>query len=170
MNDITTNPLSASARRVQDALQTLGLDCQVRELAQSTRTAADAAASVDCQLGQIVKSLIFRTQHSDQAILVAVSGRNRLSEKKLSALIGEPITRPDADFVRVRTGFAIGGVAPVGHLTTLPAYIDIDLLQYNTVWAAAGTPSALFMTTPTDLITMTQGTIADIKLDESIAT
>ena len=151
--------LSASAQRVQDALTALGLPCRVVELPASTRTAQEAADAVGCTVGQIVKSLVFRGARTDAPILVAASGANRVNETRLAELAGEPIAKADAAFVRAHTGFAIGGVAPLGHPTSLTTYIDADLLQYAEIWAAAGTPNAVFALTPADLQTMTNGRV-----------
>jgi len=158
-------PLSSSARKVQQALQSLGLDLQVVELPGSTRTALEAAQAVGCQVGQIVKSLVFKAKRSQRPILVIASGQNRVDERLVEALIGEPLGKADADFVRERTGFVIGGVPPVGHTERLETYIDEDLLQYDEIWAAAGTPHAVFRLTPEDLVKMTGGEVAVIKLE-----
>ncbi len=152
-----TEPLSPSAQRVQDALRSLGFAYEVIEFAQTTRTAAEAAAAVGCTVGQIAKSLIFKTRRSGRPLLVIASGANRVNEKAMRDLIGEPIERPDADFVRQHTGFAIGGVPPIGHAAPLAVYIDADLLQYDVIWAAAGTPNAVFRLAPADLLRMTGG-------------
>lgn len=157
--------LSSSAQKVQMALNTLGLSLQVIELPGSTRTAVEAAQAVGCQVGQIVKSLIFKAKRSEQPILVIASGPNRVDEKKIEALIGEPLGKADADFVRQHTGFVIGGVPPVGHLEKLETYIDQDLLQYAEIWAAAGTPHAVFRLTPDDLVKITGGKIVEVKIE-----
>jgi prolyl-tRNA editing enzyme YbaK/EbsC (Cys-tRNA(Pro) deacylase) len=151
--------LSASAQRVQDALTALGLPCRVVELPASTRTAQEAADAVGCTVGQIVKSLVFRGARTDAPILVVASGANRVNETRLAELAGEPIAKADAAFVRAHTGFAIGGVAPLGHPAPLTTYIDADLLQYAEIWAAAGTPNAVFALTPADLQPMTNGRV-----------
>jgi prolyl-tRNA editing enzyme YbaK/EbsC (Cys-tRNA(Pro) deacylase) len=156
-------PLSQSARKVQQALDALGLDLQVVELPGSTRTAVEAAQAVGCQVGQIVKSLVFKAKRSQRPILVIASGQNRVDERLIEALIGEPLGKADADFVRQHTGFVIGGVPPVGHAEPLETFIDEDLLQYDEIWAAAGTPHAVFRLTPADLVKMTQGRVAAIK-------
>ncbi len=158
-----TQELSASARRVQEALHSLGMNLQVVELPDSTRSAVEAAQAVGCQVGQIVKSLVFRGKRSQRPILAAVSGANRVDERRLEALIGEPLGKADADFVREQTGFAIGGVPPVGHIQKLETIIDEDLFQYQEIWAAAGTPHAVFRLTPDELAKMTGGTVAAIK-------
>jgi len=155
--------LSPNAQKVQDALADLGLTLQVVELPASTRTAAEAAQAVGCQVGQIVKSLVFKTKHTNRPILVIASGANRVDEKKLEVLIGEPLGKADADFVRQQTGFVIGGVPPVGHSQILETFIDQDLLQYPWVWAAAGTPNAVFQLVPADLSRMSGGRLVDIK-------
>jgi prolyl-tRNA editing enzyme YbaK/EbsC (Cys-tRNA(Pro) deacylase) len=154
--------LPTSAQRVQAALAALGLSCQVVELPGSTRTAQDAAQAFGCTVGQIVKSLVFRGAHSNQPILVVASGTNRVDEQRLAALVGEPIAKADAEFVRVHTGFAIGGVAPLAHPAPLTIYVDSDLLHYDEIWAAGGTPNTVFALTPADLLTMTRGTVATI--------
>lgn len=155
--------LSSSARKVQDALTSLGFAADVVELPASTRSSAEAAQAVGCQVGQIAKSLVFKTQRTQRPILVIASGANRVDESKLARLVGEPLVKADADFVRERTGFAIGGVPPVGHLETLETYIDEDLFIYKEIWAAAGTPHAVFRLTPADLVRMTGGSIAVTK-------
>lgn len=154
--------LSPSARKVQDALAALGLALEVVELPGSTRTAAEAAQAVGCQVGQIVKSLIFKAKRSERPILVVASGSNRVDEKRIEALIGEPLGKADADFVRLHTGFVIGGVPPVGHTEKLVTFIDQDLLRYPEIWAAAGTPHAVFRLTPNDLVQMTGGQVAKV--------
>jgi prolyl-tRNA editing enzyme YbaK/EbsC (Cys-tRNA(Pro) deacylase) len=157
-----SDALSASAQRVQDALAALGLPCQVVELPASTRTAQEAADAVGCAVGQIVKSLVFRGAQTSKPILVLASGANRVNEARLAELAGEPIAKADAAFVRAHTGFAIGGVAPIGHPAPIEAYIDADLLQYAQLWAAAGTPNAVFALAPVDLQTMTGGQVASL--------
>jgi prolyl-tRNA editing enzyme YbaK/EbsC (Cys-tRNA(Pro) deacylase) len=146
-----TLDLSPAAARVQAALQAAGLELRVTELPASTRTAVEAAAAVGCSVAQIVKSLVFRTVTSDQAVLVLVSGANRVDEGRIGAHIGEPIEKASADFVRQRTGFSIGGVPPVGHTTRLRTFVDADLTVLSELWAAAGTPRAVFPLTPADL-------------------
>lgn len=156
-------PLSESARKVQAALQALGLPCQVVELPASTRTAPEAAQAVGCQVGQIVKSLVFRTQTSRRAVLVLVSGSNRVNEDRLAEIVGEVVVKAEAEFVREQSGFAIGGVPPVGHHRPLPTYIDQDLLQYAEVWAAAGTPHAVFKLNPRELPCITGGKVIKVN-------
>jgi prolyl-tRNA editing enzyme YbaK/EbsC (Cys-tRNA(Pro) deacylase) len=155
--------LSASALKVQAALTALGLECPVSELPGSTRTALEAAQAVGCTVGQIVKSLVFRGKGSDKPLLALVSGSNRVDEKKLAALAGEAVEKASPDFARQHTGFAIGGVPPVGHDETIETYIDEDLLQYAEVWAAAGTPHAVFPIRPADLVRASGGIVAEVK-------
>ena len=155
--------LSSSAKRVQDALAGFGLDCRVKVLTESTRTAIEAANAVGCDVGQIVKSLVFRGKSSGTAVFVVASGANRVNEKLLAGIVGEKIDKADPDFVREHTGFAIGGVSPVGHPAPLHTYVDEDLLHYEVLWAAAGTPHALFSLTPAQLCSMTSGQVVCIK-------
>ena len=156
--------LSPSAQRVQDALIALGFGaCRVIELPDSTRTAVEAAQAIGCTVEQIVKSLVFKGRQTDQPVLVVASGPNRVNTQTIAALIGEPIDKPDADYGRARTGYVIGGVPPVGHSEPLTTFIDQDLLQYDTIWAAAGTPRAVFELTPGDLVKMTGGRVIDVS-------
>ena len=157
------NGLSASARKVQAALDSLGLPLRVVELPASTRTAVEAAQAIGCQVGQIVKSLVFRRKNTGLPLLVIASGANRVNEKKINEEIGEMIGKADADFVRQQTGFAIGGVPPLGHTQPIQTLIDADLFNYQEIWAAAGTPFAVFRLTPADLVTITQGRVLEIK-------
>ena len=154
--------LIKSALRVQDALESLGFSFEVLELPQSTRTAVEAAEAVGCGVEQIVKSLIFMGAHTGKPVLVIASGVNRVNEEAVAEIVGEPIKKASADFVREHTGFVIGGVAPVGHVEQLETVIDEDLLQYDEVWAAAGTPHAVFRLRPADLASMTLGQIVCI--------
>lgn len=128
---------------------------------EGTRTAADAAAAIGCEVGQIVKSLVFR-RASGAALLVVASGSNRVDEAKLEALAGEPVGKADAAFVRAATGFAIGGVPPAGHASPVETIVDEDLLAFDEVWAAAGTPRTVFPLTPAELVEMTGGRVADV--------
>jgi prolyl-tRNA editing enzyme YbaK/EbsC (Cys-tRNA(Pro) deacylase) len=143
--------LSAPILRVADAAQAFGLDIALRVMPASTRTAEEAAAACGCSVGEIVKSLVFRGAQSGRAILLLVSGANRVDESKVAETIGEPIERPDAAFVRAATGFAIGGIPPFGHTTPLACWIDRDLMRFERVFAAAGTPNAIFAVSPTAL-------------------
>jgi len=155
--------LSPSAQKIQDLINALGYPYTVIEHAESTRTAQEAADRAGCLLGQIVKSMIFKGKESGKPILVLTSGVNRVDEKRISGYAGETISRPDADFVRAVTGFAIGGVPPVGHIQKMETYIDEDFLQYPTIWAAAGTPNAIFELKTTDLQIMTSGKVVTVK-------
>jgi amino acid adenylation domain-containing protein len=155
--------LSKSAQRVQDAFSEKGQPFEVLELPSSTRTANDAAETIGCDVAQIVKSLIFRTKESDHPILVLASGVNRVNEKKLSRLLGEKLIKADADYTREVTGFAIGGVPPVAHAQAIRTFIDEDLVTYRELWAAAGTPNAVFSLSGAVLAEMTGGAIATIK-------
>lgn len=155
--------LSPSAQKVQDQIRSLGFHYPVIEHTGSTRTAQEAADRAGCELGQIVKSLVFRGKDSGKPILVLTSGANRVDEKRISEYAGEAVTRPDADFVRLVTGYAIGGVPPVGHVQPMETYLDEDFLQYDTIWAAAGTPNAIFELKTFDLQKMTGGQIVRVK-------
>ena len=151
--------LSAKARHVQGTLRALGLDVHVIKLAESTRTAAEAASAVGCTVGQIVKSLVFRA--GERPVLVLASGDNYVDEERLAALVGTPVKRARADFVRQHTGYAIGGVAPVGHPQSIPTFVDEDLLKYEEVWAAAGGPFTVFACSPGFLATL--GKVACVR-------
>ena len=152
--------MKASVQRVADALEQLGIRVEITEFAESTRTAEEAAAAVNSTLGQIVKSLVFLA--GEQPVLALVSGTNRVDTEKLAAVAGVQIKRANADIVREATGFSIGGVPPVGHSTPLPTYLDRDLLQYQVVWAAAGTPNAVFPVAPDELQRVTNATVIDL--------
>ncbi len=155
--------LSPSAQKIQDLLNSLGYNYNVIEHAESTRTAQEAADRAGCELGQIVKSLIFKGKTSHKPILVLTSGVNRVDEKRISEYAGEAIGRADADFVRAVTGFAIGGVPPLGHIQKMETYIDEDFIQYQTIWAAAGTPNAIFELNTANLQKMTDGKVVQVK-------
>ena len=155
--------LSPTAQKVQDLLAARGFEIRVIEFTESTRTSQEAADRAGCALGQITKSLVFKGKTTHKPILVLTSGANRVDEARLAQYAGEPIGRADADFVRAITGFAIGGVAPVGHAQKLETYVDEDLLQYETIWAAAGTPNAIFELTPADLQKMTEAPAVRVK-------
>ncbi len=154
---------SSSLRRVQEALDQSGLSLVVVELPKSTRTAQEAADAVGCDLGQIVKSLILRGADSNRPYLVLVSGPNRANLDRVSEAMGEPVQMADADFVREQTGFSIGGVAPVGLPDSIRTLIDQDLLQYQTIWAAAGTPRSVFSLSPDNLLELTAGDVGNIN-------
>ena len=154
----------ASALRVQAAL---GADYEVLEFDASTRTADDAARAIGCTVAQIAKSLVFRATDSGRPVLVIASGVNRVDERAVGRLIGEKITRADANFVREATGFAIGGVPPVGHAVVPITLIDEDLVALDTIWAAAGTPNAVFRLTPASLLQLTGGECAAVAKHEA---
>ena len=157
--------LSPSAQKIQNLLRELGYEYNVIEHAESTRTAQEAADRAGCELAQIVKSLIFRGKTSNKPILVLTSGANRVDEKRISQYAGEAIARADADFVRSVTGFAIGGVPPIGHTLrdSMETYLDEDFLAFPTIWAAAGTPNAIFELKTEDLQKMTGGKVVQVK-------
>ena len=159
MNKASLRP---AAQRVQQLLLDLGLTAEVVEFAESTRTSAEAAAQVGCAVAQIAKSLVFRAKGTGRPVLVIASGANRVDEKAVEGLLGEKIGKADADFVRDKTGYAIGGVAPVGHAVKPATFIDEDLLKLDLIWAAAGTPFAVFPLTPPELIRLTGGRVAKI--------
>ena len=156
--------LPRSARRVQAALIELGLPADIHRLADSTRTAPEAAAAVGCELGAIVKSLVMRGARSGEPVLALVSGANRADVAVIETTLGEPVERPDADYVREITGYSIGGIPPVGHPRALPTLLDEDLFRFETVWAAAGHPHAVFPIAPATLATVTNAT--KLKLAE----
>jgi prolyl-tRNA editing enzyme YbaK/EbsC (Cys-tRNA(Pro) deacylase) len=155
-------PLSPSAQKVQDVLNAQGFPYQVVESATSSRTAAEAAALVGCDVTQIVKSLVFMTKDSGRPVLVLTSGANQVNEWRIGALLREPLEKARAAFVREHTGFAIGGVAPLGHPKPIETFIDQDLLKLPEIWAAAGTPNALFRLAPGDLVKMTGGRVVKV--------
>lgn len=155
--------LSKSAQIVQDTLKEKGLEFNVVELSNSTRTADDAAKSIGCTAGQIVKSLIFKTKETHKPILVLASGPNRVNEKAITALLGEKLEKSDANFTREVTGFAIGGIPPIGHKKKIETFIDEDLLIYKDLWAAAGTPNAVFRLDSDILADLTAGKVISIK-------
>ena len=150
MND-NGKALKPASQRVEAAAHALGLDIRILTMDQSTRTAEEAAAACGCGVGQIVKSLVFRGKTSGRPYLLLVSGSNRVNEKAVSGIIGEGLGRPDAQYVRDMTGYAIGGIPPVGHASPITTFMDQDLLAYDIVWAAAGTPESVFSVNPADL-------------------
>jgi prolyl-tRNA editing enzyme YbaK/EbsC (Cys-tRNA(Pro) deacylase) len=157
-----TGTLSRAAQSIQDALAGKGLEMRVVELAASTRTAADAAAAIGCEVAQIVKSLVFRTRDTGRPILVLASGVNRVNEQAIAAHVGEAIAKADAAFARETTGFAIGGIPPVGHKQPIATFIDQDLLAQAELWAAAGTPNAVFCLPSSALVGVTGGKVVSI--------
>lgn len=155
--------LKESAQRVQNSLSDLGYTNEVVELPDSTRTAQEAADTIGCEVAQIAKSIIFRLKNTDTALLVVASGIKRVNEKQISNHLHEKLGKADADFVRERTGFVIGGVPPLGHVEAIVTIIDEDLFQFGTIWAAAGHPKAVFKLTPEQLVEMTKGQVMAIK-------
>lgn len=155
--------LSPSAQRVADALSQAGISSTIVEYAVPARTSAQAAEVLGCAVAQIAKSLVFRAA-SGRAVLVIASGANRVDEARVAALIGEPIGKADAAFVREATGFAIGGIPPLAHAKPLTALVDRDLLGHAVVYAAGGTPHAMFPLSPAELLRVSGGTVADVAL------
>ncbi len=153
----------SSVDRVRAALLAAGHEDSIRAFPEGTRSAADAAAAVGCDVAQIAKSIIFRA--GSRPVLVVASGSNRVDMAKVAAAIGQPVKRAEGSWVRDATGFAIGGVAPLAHHTPPLVLVDRDLLAYATVWAAAGSPMHVFATTPEALLRMSGGAVADIRED-----
>lgn len=154
--------LSPSAQKVQDALCALGFDYTVNESPHSARTSAEAAKLVGCEVGQIAKSLVFRTAQTGRAVLVIASGANRVNEWRVGVLLKEVLEKASAAFVREATGYAIGGIPPLGHARAIETFVDEDLLGYEEIWAAGGTPNALFRLVPSDLVKMTRGRVVRV--------
>ncbi|WP_380052617.1 YbaK/EbsC family protein [Falsihalocynthiibacter sp. SS001] len=144
--------MSKSLKRVRAALEAAGQNIEIRELSDGTRTAQAAADAVGCEVDQIAKSIIFKNEEDGTAVLFITAGGNQVCPDKASALVGAPLGKADAKLIRAQTGFAIGGVSPVGHLTTPRAFFDSDLLNFETIWAAAGTPHHVFGAKPQDLL------------------
>ncbi|WBU60801.1 YbaK/EbsC family protein [Paracoccus albus] len=152
--------MSKSLARVEAALKDAGLNTEIREM-DDTRTAADAAAAVGCEIDQIAKSIIFKGEEDGHAVLFLTAGGNRVDPAKAEQAAGQPLGKADAALIRLETGFAIGGVAPVGHLRDIAAFIDPRLLEFDVVWAAAGTPRHVFAIIPDDLVRLSGATSAD---------
>ena len=146
-----SSPLPAAAQRVAAAAAAAGLVVEVKEMPASTRTAVEAAQACACTVAQIVKSLVFRGTATEKPYLLLVSGANRVDEAAVAEVVGERLVRSDASYVRAVTGFSIGGIPPFGHATALTTYIDRDLLRFDFVWAAAGTPHCVMRLTPAAL-------------------
>jgi prolyl-tRNA editing enzyme YbaK/EbsC (Cys-tRNA(Pro) deacylase) len=155
--------LPKSAQRVQAALCAYNLALSVVEFPDSTHTAKEAADAIGCQVCQIAKSLVFKRHTTGTPVLIIASGSNRVNEKTLKALLGEKIDKADADFVQEQTGYAIGGIPPVGHIKPIETFLDEDLMGYDVIWAAAGTPHAVFSVTPAALAEITGGRVICIK-------
>ena len=155
--------MKPSTQRVKETLEDLGIPVKVQELPDSTRTAKEAAEAASCQVGQIVKSLVFQTAGNKQPILILTSGSNQVDEKMVGAEIGEKIQFASAEFVRQETGFAIGGVSPFGLIKEIPIYIDQDLLKYSEIWAAAGSDHAIFCIQPELLLESTSARVIQVS-------
>jgi prolyl-tRNA editing enzyme YbaK/EbsC (Cys-tRNA(Pro) deacylase) len=140
--------MGKSTRRVAQAAEQAGLAITIRIMPDSTRTAQDAAAACGCAVGQIAKSLIFQRQDTQGLVLLLIAGDRQADLEQAALRVGAPLIKADAKDVRARTGFAIGGVAPLGHLATVETFIDPALLDHQTVWAAAGAPNAIFSVCP----------------------
>ena len=154
-----------TAQRTQQLLAAAGLAGAVVEFEQPTRTSAEAATAIGCSVAEIAKSIVFRGEASGQAVLVVASGDNRVCERKVAALVGEKLGRADADFVRAATGYAIGGVAPLGHAQPVRLLLDRDLQRFTRIWAAGGTPYSVFPLTPSELQALTGSDWQDIRQD-----
>jgi prolyl-tRNA editing enzyme YbaK/EbsC (Cys-tRNA(Pro) deacylase) len=150
-----------SVERVRAALQKAGHPDTIEAFPNGTRTAQDAAAAVGCTVAQIAKSIILRA--GEQVILVMISGVNRVDVKKISRALGVKVKAADGRWVRDTTGFAIGGGAPLGHMGRPRVFIDADLMTLEPIWAAAGSPRHVFRSTPSELLRLTGGTVADVK-------
>jgi prolyl-tRNA editing enzyme YbaK/EbsC (Cys-tRNA(Pro) deacylase) len=155
--------LAKSAVRVQAYLADHGLVDRVRELPDSTRTAQEAAGSINCQVAQIAKSIVFRNTVTGEPVLVVASGVNMVDPRKIEASEKSPLAKADADFIRAQTGFVIGGVPPAGHITPVKTYLDEDLLNFAELWAAAGTPHAVFRLTPQELEAISGGCWLNVR-------
>ena len=153
--------MSKSLKRVEAALAAAGLSVDIRETDDSARTAEGAAAAVGCAVDQIAKSIIFRGEGTGHVVLFLTAGGNRVDPAKATAAAGQPLGKADADLIRAETGFAIGGVAPVGHLNRIAAFFDPRLLEFDTVWAAAGTPRHVFAIAPGELLRLTGAQLAE---------
>lgn len=154
-----------TALRTAQLLADAGIDTPVVEFEQPTRTSAEAAAAIGCSVAEIAKSIVFRGKASGQAVIVVASGDNRVCEAKVSEAVGEALARADADFVRSATGYAIGGVAPLGHAQPVKFLLDQDLQRFDTVWAAGGTPFSVFALSPGQLQALTGVAWGDVRLE-----
>ena len=159
----TTATLPESAQRVADLLRALGHDKPVVMLPATGKTSAEAAAGLGCSVAEIAKSIVFRRLADDAPVMVVASGANRVDEAKVAAIVGA-LGKADARFVKERIGYAIGGVCPVGHVGQTVMLIDRDLMAFDSVWAAAGHPHAVFNLTPRQLLAMTGAPLADVAL------
>lgn len=153
--------MSKSLKRVERALAEAGVKTEILEMAEGTRTADDAARAAGCHLDQIVKSIIFMGETDGRVVLFLTAGGNRVDAAKASAVAGEPLGKADAGVIREQTGFAIGGVAPVGHVSEIRAFMDPKLMEFDVVWAAAGTPRHVFAIDPREIPRITSAQVAD---------
>ncbi|MEJ2002595.1 MAG: YbaK/EbsC family protein [Maritimibacter sp.] len=153
--------MSKSLKRVRRALEDAGLAVEILEMAEGTRTAADAASAAGCEIDQIVKSIIFRGEADGRAVLFLTAGGNQVDAAKASALAGEALGKADAALIRAQTGFAIGGVAPIGHLSPIRAFFDPRLMDFDKIWAAAGTPRHVFAAEPHEIQQISGAEVAD---------
>ena len=159
----TVQELPESARKVQATLEALGVRCRVVAVPETTRTAEEAARSIGCEIGQIAKTVLFQGSRTGKPVLVVASGANRVDEPLLAGQVGEGLKKAKADFVRESTGYAIGGVPPIGFPQAIETWIDEDLLTYPEVWAAAGTPNTVFSVDPRQLAPLTAGTVTRVR-------
>lgn len=150
-----------AVNRFEQWLTTTDFEVTVREFPEGTRTAPDAARAVGCEVGQIVKSLVFLA--GGRPVVALVSGANRLDETRLGAVAGRPVAKADAETARAATGYSIGGVPPFGHATDLPVFMDRDLFGYNVIWAAAGRPDSVFEIQPERLRELSNAVVVDLK-------
>lgn len=155
--------LKSSAQRIQDILHSHHLDIKVIEFTELTRTAQEAANAIGCEVGQIAKTLIFKGKTTSKPICIIASGKNRVDERKIVHYVDEEIEKSDAEFVLKHTGFVIGGVPPIGYSLDISPLIDEDLMIYQEIWAAAGTPNSVFRLTPKDLLKITRGHVVNIR-------
>lgn len=159
-----TKPLSDNAQKIQNFLIERGFTCSVKELPDSTRTAQEAAQAIGCEVAQIAKSIIFVDKATGNPILAIASGINQVDVKKIEKATGLHLTKADSQFVKERVGFAIGGVPPVGHREKIKTFLDPTLLKYETIWAAAGTPFAVFQLKSSEIQKLTAGEFLDLAV------
>lgn len=155
--------LNKNAKVFQEKLNQLEYTNQIKQLSESTRTAKEAANTMGCDISEIAKSIIFKLKRSGEPLLVVASGINRINEKQIETYLEDKLGKADADFVRERTGYIIGGVPPIGHKQAIKTFIDEDLLNFKNIWAAAGDPKAVFRLTPDELVEMTGGQVVKVK-------
>ncbi len=157
--------LPAAAQRVAELLMTIGHSRPIVMLPESGRTSAEAAAGLGCSVAEIAKSILFRRLSDGAAVMVVASGANRVDERKVAALVG-PLGKADASFVKSHTGYAIGGVCPIGHAHPTLVLVDQELLRWDSIWAAAGHPHAVFELSPHELLAMTGAQVVDVAARE----